>query len=52
MWVDGRIYYGMWKGGHQHGEGTIVLPNMSMKKSYWENGKETSRLKLGDMEKE
>lgn len=52
MWVDGRIYYGMWKDGHQHGEGTIVLPNMSMKKSYWENGKETTRLKLAETEKE
>ena len=52
MWVDGRIYYGMWKDGHQHGEGTIVLPNMSMKKSHWENGKETARLKLADTEKE
>ena len=52
MWVDGRIYYGMWKDGHQHGEGTLVLPNMGMKKSYWENGKETTRLKLSEMEKE
>ena len=41
MWVDGRVYYGMWKDGRQHGEGTIVLPNMTMKKSYWEFGKET-----------
>ena len=52
MWVDGRIYYGMWKDGQQHGEGTMILPNMAMKKSYWENGVQTTRLKLGETETE
>ena len=51
MWVDGRVYYGMWKDGHQHGEGTIVLPNMTMKKYYWEHGKKgTDKLELTEGE--
>lgn len=52
MWADGRVYYGMWKDGQQHGEGTIVLPNKNMKKSYWESGKETTVLSLSEVEKE
>lgn len=46
MWVDGRVYYGMWRDGVQHGEGTTVNPNMQMKKAFWENGKETDELEL------
>lgn len=41
MWIDGRVYYGMWKDGVQHGEGTTVNPNKNMRKALWELGKES-----------
>ena len=50
MWVDGRVYYGMWKDGAQHGEGTIVNPNMQMTKALYENGRESTKLTLCDRE--
>jgi len=39
MWADGRAHYGMWKDGNQNGEGTKIMANMDMTKSFWLNGK-------------
>lgn len=52
MWVDGKVYHGMWKDGNQHGEGTMVDPNLKMVKSYWEKGKQISPLQISPKEEE
>ena len=52
MWNDGRVYYGMWRNGVQHGEGTTVMPNMNMKKALWEAGKEKAVLELSTAERQ
>ena len=52
MWGDGRVYYGNWKDGVQHGEGTNINPNRQMRKALWENGKETMHLELMQAERE
>lgn len=52
MWIDGRVYHGMWKDGVQHGEGVTVNPNMKMTKALWECGKEISPLELSATERE
>ena len=31
---------GSWKGGKQHGEGVIVMPDGEQKDGSWENGKQ------------
>ena len=52
MWADGRAHYGMWKDGKQNGEGTKVLANMDMSKSFWLNGKKQNELELSDAERQ
>ena len=37
--TDGRIYEGMWKNGHQNGEGELFDPNLKQKrKGIWKHG--------------
>ena len=52
MWSDGRLYYGNWKDGQQHGEGTMFESNMNMTKKYYENGKPKQTLELSEVEKQ
>lgn len=51
MWADGRAHYGMWKEGNQNGEGTKIMANMDMTKSFWLNGKKQHELELNEAER-
>jgi hypothetical protein len=34
-WVDGTVYKGEWKDGHQHGKGKLIQPDGTVLEGYF-----------------